>query len=262
MKIPVILSASSGSQVARLTYQTLEQHIRNSLQRDHNNHYELHWGYSNRVVKQEHQKYGSSSLPGIKDIARLLTEKGHRCAILQSLHLLVGHEFHTLLHESNHISGLRCHLGKPLLTAPADFKEFMQLLTELSSPYPEHAVLLIGHGTRHASWPIYLGLEQIMQQHFAKRAYVGVVEHFPDTRNIEQRIIRDGHTKVLVIPFFLIAGLHLQRDVLGETESAWIKRLLGAGLEVDIACEQGLGSLPAIGHLYARHILDASNNIP
>jgi len=261
MKIPVILTASSGSQLARSTYHTLEGHIRDTLQADHGNQYELHWGYSSRVINRECAKHGTSSLPAIQDVTGQLVAKGHNTAILQSLHLIVGHEFHQLHRESMQTAGLGCQMGKPLLTAPADFSEFMGLLAGIAAPYPEHALLLIGHGTRHASWPIYLGLEQVMQRHFGKRAYVGVVEHYPDTDSLEQRIVADGHGQVLVIPFFLIGGLHVQRDVLGDSESSWRNRLVKAGLEVAVALGQGLGTLPDVGQIYARHILEAAREI-
>lgn len=261
MKIPVILTASSGSPRARSTYRILEGHIRDTLQGDHNNQYELHWGYNSRVINRERAKHGASSLPSIQDVSREIHEKGHNTAILQSLHLIVGHEFHQLHRESMLARELACHLGKPLLTAPADFSEFIGLLAGIAAPYPEHALLLIGHGTRHASWPIYLGLEQVMQHHFGKRAYVGVVEHYPDTASLEQRIVADGHRQVLVIPFFLIAGLHVRRDVLGDSESSWKNRLVRAGLEVAVACGQGLGTLPAVGRIYARHILEAARDM-
>ena len=261
MKIPVILTASSAAEQASATYLALENHIRGALPVSHTNQYEFHWSYSSRVANRERAKGSTSSLPEIGDVVRQLIDMGHKHAIMQSLQLIVGHEFHQLHRESSHTEQLACHLGKPLLTAPDDFYEFIKILTTIASPYPDHALLLVGHGTRHASWPIYLGLEQVMQRHFGKRAYVGVVEHYPDSADIEQRMTLSGHSKVLVIPFFMVAGVHFHRDVAGEGMSSWRSRMLRAGLEVEIACSDGLGALPDIGRIFARHITDASAEI-
>lgn len=261
MKIPVILTAASGSPAARASYRILENHILNSLPDGQATQYEIYWGYSRRVINRERAKRDSSSLPGMADIARQLVTKGYHQAILQSLQLMIGHEFHQLRRESGHNPELTCHPGMPLLTNPTDFQDFMAVLADIAAPYPDHALLLIGHGTRHASWPIYLGLEQVMRQHFGRRAYVGVVEHFPNSEDMEQRIARDGHRRVLLIPFFLLKGLHLQRDVVGDTASSWKRRLVEAGFEMAIACEEGLAVLPAVARIYARHIIDAASRI-
>ncbi len=251
MYSPIILTASGTSAAAEKTC----RHIETSVKRHFPRH-EIYWGYSSRVVRQELQKKQSAALQQPADIASTLTTAGHRQVVVQSLHLIPGHEFHALQQEVRQVEGIDCLIGMPILYSPTDYTTYMDLLAPYIKQRSDRAVLIVGHGTRHAVWPIYLALESMLQRRFGSQVFMGVVEHFPLTNDVEERIAAAGFKKVLMIPFFLVAGMHFRRDMIGDQPDSWKQRLKKRGLQVEVMSD-GVGLLPGIGELVANHITAA-----
>jgi len=255
MHSPIILTAFGTTSAARDTYSHIEQAVRK-----HFPEHDLHWGYSSRVVARELQKSQDTTIRHPVDILTDLATAGQTKAIVQSLHLLPGHEFHSLHQEVRRARGITCQIGMPLLTSPEDYTTLLKLLAPHIEQDRDRAVLVIGHGTRHPVWPAYLALENMLQRQFGNHVFVGVAEHYPDTGGIEEKIVAAGFKEVLMIPFFLVAGMHYRRDMIGDNEFSWQHRLEKRGLVVE-AVEDGIGLLPGIGNLVAAHIEEALNAI-
>jgi sirohydrochlorin cobaltochelatase len=253
MYVPIILTASGTSPAARKTCNHIETSVKQRFPK-----HDLYWGYSSRVVQQELRKNQNTSTRQPADIASDLALAGHHEVIIQSLHLIPGHEFHVLQQQVRQVKGINCLTGMPLLYSPTDYTTYMDLLAPYIQQRPDRAVLIIGHGTRHAVWPIYLALESMLQNRFGSRLFMGVVEHFPLTNNVEERISAAGFKEVLLIPFFLVAGMHFRRDMIGEHAGSWKQRLEKRGLQVEVMPD-GVGMLPGIGELVADHIAEAMN---
>ncbi|MBU1566674.1 MAG: sirohydrochlorin cobaltochelatase, partial [Proteobacteria bacterium] len=79
------------------------------------------------------------------------------------------------------------------------------------------------------------------------------LEKFPDSRNLPAAIKAAGFSKVCIIPFLLIAGMHYQRDIIGDGPSSWMTRLRAQNLEVE-AINHGFGLFPGVEALIIRHI--------
>lgn len=251
MKIPIILTAFSNTPEAETTQKQIETGVRKKFP-DH----DIYWGYNSRSVTRARQSNSSTPILHTREILIRLTGQGCSRAVVQSLHLLPGQEFHCLHREVREVAGIDCLIGMPLLFSPRDYLTLFDSLTPLIERDPRQAVLMIGHGTRHPVWPAYLALETLLQRRFGPRVYVGVIEHYPDTGDVEQRIAEAGFTRVLMIPLFLVTGIHYQRDMLGPDQHSWLNRLRGRGLQVE-PFPDGLGLLPGIDELVVRHIGEA-----
>ncbi|MFV0435786.1 MAG: sirohydrochlorin cobaltochelatase [Desulfopila sp.] len=214
----------------------------------------IYWAYNARTVQRARQQ--GTTLQGPGEILNDLAATGHHQAIVQSLHLLPGFEFHQLYRQVRRIQGLDCRLGMPLFSAPDDYRQLADLLGPVIGEDERQAVLLVGHGTRHPVWTAYLALEHLLRRRLGERLFVGVVEHYPDMARDEGRLVQAGFGKVLVIPFFLTTGLHTGRDLFDDNGHSWYSRLRRHGLAVSIH-RQGLGMLPGIGELVAQHIAQA-----
>ncbi len=248
MHRPLILTAFGTTPSARATYGHLEKAL---LKRFPNR--EILWGYSSRAVTRELKKTPSLSIQNTAEILKKLIDAGHTEATIQSLHLIPGHEFHSLYQEVKNLSAIHCHIGLPLLTSEPDYTSVIEILAPTITAYPDHAILVVGHGTRHPVWPVYLALENLLQKRFGTRVMTGTVEHFPSSDHVVDTICNDGFTKVLMIPFFLVAGLHYRRDMMGANANSWKNRLEAKGLEVS-SLEEGIGMLDGISDLVIRHI--------
>lgn len=251
MHTPLILTAFGTTSAARSTYDQIENAIiKQYPERD------IYWGYSSRVVARELKKSKDISIQHPAEILKHLVESGHKEVTIQSLHLLPGHEFHSLQMEVRDISSIHCTMGLPLLTSEQDYHSVIDMLEPQITAFKDHAVVVVGHGTRHPVWPAYLALENLLQKRFGSRVMTGIVEHSPSSDHVVDTIRKKGLKKVLLIPFFLVAGLHYRRDMIGDNEQSWKSRLEAVGLEVT-SHKEGIGMLGGIGDLVIRHIEDA-----
>lgn len=127
---------------------------------------------------------------------------------------------------------------------------------------PTTAVLLIAHGSRHA--PANDDLRR-MAEHLAEAATHPIVEPaflelaHPDIAAAGARCVELGATRVLMIPYFLAAGVHLLRDLTAARDA-----LMAAHPGVDFRLGPPLGPDPLLERLVAERIdqLDAAESGP
>lgn len=247
---PLILTASSIQPIATTACQAIEVAVRTAFPGR-----EILWGYNQRSVDRA-RSAGRTDIHLVAEQLHMLAATGCRRALVQPLHLLPGSEFHQLHRELRTTQAIPWHLGAPLFAAPADYTELTGLLAEHLPEDSDQAILLLGHGTRHPSWTSYMALHHYLRLQFGKRAFVGVVEHYPHSPGLAEEIFRQGYRKVLMVPFFFAGGIHLSRDILGDKDHSWRTRLLRAGHTVD-CFGAGIGTIPGIERLIIRHINEA-----
>lgn len=88
-------------------------------------------------------------------MAHILAEQGHPWVVMQSLHLICGHEFDRLISEREN-ADIRSSIGLPLLTSHMDYKKtatalaplFPKKKTRLSSLWDTAQIIRPGHPTR------------------------------------------------------------------------------------------------------------------
>ena len=258
MNIPIIISAFGTTSKAIATYTRLDNSIRN--------HYplaEIIWAYSSKKITQAGKGRKESTVLHPEEVLQNLTARGIAKAVVQSLHLFPGTEFHSLLQIAGK-SAIECAIGNPLLTTPADYDQIGEILRPIISRRPKKAILIVGHGTIHPVWTAYFSLEKILRKKFGGRIYVGVVEKYPDTACTIDNIADDGFREVCVIPFFLVAGMHYKRDIISDSPTSWKSLLQKRNIEVE-SIDYGLGMYPGIEEIIIRHIKEAketSKSVP
>lgn len=251
---PIVITAFGTTSRARATYSLLDARIKQHLPNR-----EIIWAYSSRLVGKRLQERDNITIQRPHEVLKQLVQKGHTHAILQSLHLLPGNEFHRLHHEVRQVD-INCSLGMPLLCSPTDYHAVAEVLAPLiRSQKPDTAILVIGHGTYHPTWTAYLALETLLRQRFGPQIFVGVVEKYPSSEMVVNTVIQNGYSKVFILPFFLVAGIHYRRDILGDSSNSWTNRLQRQGVKVE-TFDQGLGMQPGTSDLVVRHIEDAIHN--
>jgi sirohydrochlorin cobaltochelatase len=193
----------------------------------------------------------------IKDALEVLLklrDQGCKWAVLQSLHLICGHEFDRLVSERDSVN-IRLSMGLPLLTSSEDYFKASWALKPLIPKDPNLAVILVGHGTDHPAWTAYAALEDIMRKTYGENIFTGVVEGYPDREITLERVKTAGFRKVCIIPFMLVAGVHFKEDLTGH-EDSWQKTFEQAGIKVSIV-DHGIGEIDMISDIFCDHIRDA-----
>lgn len=252
---PIVVIAFGTSTKALQSYDALDLHIRRELPG-----HDIYRAFSSRRITDILGREAGSTCQSPAELLTALHQRGEPWAVVQSLHLMGGHEFDRLITETSYCK-IRTSVGLPLLSHPLDYHELCMGLAPLIHSHPDQAILLVGHGTDHPAWCAYPALENFMRHAFGPRVFVGAIEQFPDNGNVIEQIKATGHRKVCLIPLLLVAGMHFHRDITGANQHSWGARLAESGIEMEIIPE-GLASLPAIGKIFCRHIRDALGCIP
>ncbi len=250
MHTPIILAAFGTTSQALATYHKIGEQIEERFPG-----HQISWAFSSKVINRRLGKDGRGRYNSPLEAVQIIKEQGYDRAVMQSLHLLPGHEFHQLVTECRQ-AAIPCHLGSPLLTSPQDYRAMTDCLTPLILARPDRAILLIGHGTNHPIWVAYHALENFFRRSFGSRIFVGVVEKSPDSAKIPAEIAAAGFSQVCMIPLLLVAGMHYARDVMGEGENSWLNRLQRQGLRVESIAE-GLGLQSGFAGIIIAHIEQA-----
>jgi sirohydrochlorin cobaltochelatase len=256
MHAPIILTAFGTSSKSISTYNEIGKKIRACLPGAR-----IIQAYSSRVIGRKVKKIQTPVQPEFKHPEEVLQElavEGCDGAILQSLHLSPGTEFHKLAALARR-SPIPCQTGLPLLTSPDDLFKLAHLLAPTIEARPDRTILILGHGTEHPSWTSYYSLEKIFRQKFGGRIFVGVVEGFPNSDHLIDEIGSLPAKAVTIIPLFLVAGMHYRRDIVGG-DNSWCIRLKNKGIDVE-TIEGGIGLLSGIEELVVNHIKTAQKNL-
>jgi Cobalamin biosynthesis protein CbiK, Co2+ chelatase len=87
-----------------------------------------------------------------------------------------------------------------------------------------------------------------------------VASEYPRDR-IVQAVKEKGIKSVLLVPFMIVAGVHLKEDLIGDSEDSWKSRFEREGIELR-AIDKGLGYYPFIVDIFIDHIKQALDAIP
>ncbi|WP_028325178.1 sirohydrochlorin cobaltochelatase [Desulfatirhabdium butyrativorans] len=264
MTIPIVLAAFGTTSRAKDTYALVEVQVKNRFPLA-----PLRWAVTSRKVKaaaaaaeaaEGAPRAGGHRLqqsPG--EVLEELHAAGHRWAVVQSLHVVGGHEFDRLIAEIRQ-APIRTSVGLPLLTSYGDYWKVAQALRPLIGAAPcDEAVVLVGHGTDHPAWAAYLALEAICRQRFGPQVFVGLIEGKPGRTATVHAVRKAGYRQARLVPFTLVAGVHFEEDIMGE--GGWASAFADAGIDIRVE-SSGLGRNGRIIDVFLDHIADAADVIP
>lgn len=255
-KIPVVLTAFGTTTKALETYSFMNEiFVKNFPDR------KLIWAYSSRMVKERLKKNKNLNLKDPAQALDELKEKGYLWAVVQSLHLICGHEFYRLIDQAQNAK-IRTSVGLPLLYSPEDCIKTAKALTSGFEDNGREAKVFVGHGTDHHSWSSYAAVSRIFNEIYdAGKIYMGEVEHESiSMKKIIYDIKKSGCAKARLIPFMLVAGVHFREDLAGNEES-WKSAFEKEGIDV-VMERDGIGLNEKIVEIFCSHIREALEVIP
>ena len=254
-KTPIILAASGTATAAADTYQRIEASCRQAFPG-----HPIHWAYSSRAIRRRIQARTGDAPPTPKQRLDQLYQSGCRSAVVQSLHLICGIEFHHLVWEAAR-GPMEIQLGLPLLSTPEDFESLLGWIAAIQPSASDEALILVGHGTAHPAWMAYALLAQMMTARFGGRIVLGQVKGDPSPTVVADRLLMGGYRRVALRPLMLVAGAHFMEDIAGGQADSWKSQLSRRGLTVAPVAE-GLGAHPAVIEIFMRHIAAAMQSRP
>ena len=254
-KTPIILAASGTATAAADTYQRIEASCRQAFPG-----HPIHWAYSSRAIRRRIQARTGETPPTPTKRLDQLYHSGCRRAVVQSLHLICGIEFHHLVWEAAR-SPVEIQLGLPLLSTPEDFENLLGWIAAVQPSESDEALVLVGHGTDHPAWMTYALLAQMMTSRFGGQIVLGQVKGDLSPTVVADRLLTAGYRRVVLRPLMLVAGAHFMEDIAGVQADSWKTQLSQKGLTVKPVAE-GLGAHPAVIEIFMRHITAAMQSRP
>lgn len=251
--IPIVLSAFGTTSRALDTYSYIDTIVKKAFP----NH-SVRWAYTSRMVRSHMKKKRGVNMKDPLQVLDQLAREGYGWAVVQSVHMIWGHEFYRLLEEVKE-STVRTSMGLPLLTSPGDYEQLANAILESCNQDNGSATVLVGHGTDHPSWTAYPALQQILQNS-GTNVHVATVEGESDMRKTVESVVRTGANHVHLMPLMLVAGVHLQEDIAGD-EDSWKQAFMDVGLSVTVE-EKGLGKHAFVVEMIIKHIREALAIIP
>ena len=216
-------SSSRGEAPIELFRQQLEEEFPD---------YEHFWAYTSEIIRKK------KGLPGLQETLAKVEASGYRKVVIQPLHVFPGTEYQQLMETSHFFPGLRSIVSETLCHRWKYVKEVLAVLSkEFLSP-DEGLNLLALHGTPLAADPVnsvYLGLEKTVTDLY-DNVLAASIEGVPDHEGILRRIGKlcsnGQYNRIKIIPVMYFAGLHVEKDLMGETDS-WREVLESYGLRVE-----------------------------
>ncbi len=254
---PVIVLTAFGTSTAAFdTYRHLEEKVKERFPG-----HQIRWAFTSRKVRDKVARQQGRELKDLSQTLKDLKAVGVSRVVVQSLHLVPGEEWEKkIVQESRQIPGLQVALGKPLLSSDKDRERVLQALGKV---FPEdlraNAVVLVGHGSPHPQGEqAYLAFERLLRSRYpGQNVYLGMISGNPDRDAALAAAKRGDASAVLLVPFLLVAGEHVDKDILGDDAESWKSRLLAQEARRVEGSRRGLGYNPDIINIYLDHLQEA-----
>lgn len=210
---------------------------------------EFREAYTSRIVMNRLAKRGIDKKNPIEALAQLKAD-GYTHVLIQSTNIIDGIEMESLRKDIAQMEDLfkEIRLGNPLLYAPEDYKQVIDILAKKGGKKGE-VTILVGHGTYTPATAQYAMLDYMLQAEGHTDFTVATVEGYPALDDAIHRIeAKKGVKRIQLLPFMFVAGDHAKNDIAGD-----IRQLLEAkGYEVGVLLE-GLGQDPEIQDIFIDH---------
>jgi len=224
----VVLAAFGSSNRARRVINTIAGELRAAFPER-----EFFLAATSEIIRR---KAGGAS---VQQVLAEVEAAGFRKAVVQPLHVFPGTEYQQLLETCHFFPGLRIVTGETLLHRWEYVEELLDLLAPEFVPPAAGVTVLAVHGTPLAADPVnavYLGLEHLVSSRYAN-VLLAAVEGVPPFAGLLSRLARQGPAGegrvARILPLMLVAGLHVEEDLMGGRPESWRCRLERLGYRVE-----------------------------
>ncbi len=221
----------------------------------------VRWAFTSQIIRKKMAGDGKN-LDSVAQALSNMAEEGFTHVTVQSLHIIPGEEFHDLSQTIRAFAHIpegfqKLSLGLPLLGDQNDSERVVSaiLSTLPEKRKPEEAVLLMGHGTSHASNTVYAAtMWQLQLQD--PNLFIGVVDGYPKIGDILPKLKERNIQRAWLMPFMSVAGDHARNDMAGPDEDSWKSVLNREGIHCEVIL-RGIGEYDEFVEIWIDHVRNA-----
>jgi sirohydrochlorin cobaltochelatase len=257
-KPAIVLAAFGTSTTAFETYDHFEKKVKERFP-----DYEIRWAFTSHKVRHKVAREKGRKLNDLGTTLRELKAAGYNRLVIQSLHIVPGEEWDKkIVQVSREIPGLKVALGKPLLSSTEDQE---RVLRAVAQTFPKDltstAVVLMAHGSPAPEGEkAYLAFDRLLRSRYQK-VFLGTVEGKPAKEAAFEAVKQANPASVILMPFMLVAGEHVAKDMLGDGPKSWKSELLRQKAYRIEGVTKGLGYLDAVIDVYLDHLDQALKSL-
>ena len=259
-KTAIVLAAFGTTTNAFSTYEHIEAQAKERFPG-----YEIRWAFTSRKVRHKVLEEQHKKLKSLAEVLTDLKADGFTKVAIQPFLMAPGKEWEGVVKQSREVPGITVALGQPLLSSKADEVKVLEALSkEFPADLKKNAVVLVGHGSPDPkAQAINNSFIQLLHARYPDgNIFFGMVEfEKPGKEEVLQEVKKSGATSVKIIPFLLVAGDHVQNDILGNEPESWKSELLKLGNYQVNGVRQGLGEQKEIVNIYLEHLAQAMQNL-
>jgi sirohydrochlorin cobaltochelatase len=193
---------------------------------------DVYWAYTSKIIRQ---KTGD---PGLRDTLAHLQSSGYSGVVVLPLQVFPGVEYRRICTIVADFQDLSVVVGETLMHRWKFVNDVLSVVEKDFLPLSEGLNLLALHGSPLTADPVnssYLGLERLVADKYENvmaAALEGVPDHEAVFTKIATQTLAKGYQKVRIIPMLLVAGMHVEKDLMGA-EGSWRTHLETIGLNVE-----------------------------
>ncbi|CAM3265579.1 sirohydrochlorin cobaltochelatase [Vagococcus fessus] len=220
--------------------------------------YDVYRAFTSNMVIGRIKKQEGMSINTTSQALKMLKEQEYQEVIVQPLHVITGSEYHKVLKQAEPFRGefTKFKISRPLLTYHRDYEKVIESLDDLISPLSaKEAIVLMAHGSEHASFATYACLDHMLGD---KPVEICCVESYPHLDDTITSLKAAGKTTLHLYPFMLVAGDHATNDMASDDDDSWKSQLIRAGFNVETHLV-GLGENKKIQAIYLSHLSELMN---
>jgi sirohydrochlorin cobaltochelatase len=216
--------------------------------------HDIRLAFTSRIVVERLRQRGIE-VANLQETLADLQAQGHRRAVLQSLMIVPGQKNAEIAAVPT--GDLLVTYGRPLLAGPEDVDAVVAAVA--ADVTADRPTVFVTHGNGHYVQynRALLDFAEAVERRFAG-AVTCSVEGQPGLAKLD--LAREQSKQagaVHFVPMMLVAGDHIENDVLGDEPHSW-KNLVGAP---EASCAKPLGYNPAILEIFFRHLDNAMANL-
>lgn len=255
--ILVVSFGTSHSDTREKTIDQIEADIQNAYPE-----YVMYRAFTSKMVIILLKNREGINIYTVSEAMEQMKMDGIEEVIVQPTHILNGIENDIMIRDANLYKAdfTSILFGAPLLNETEDYRSvintFVKALPVLSE---NEAVVCMGHGTQHHANAAYAALDYMFKACGYYNIYVATVEAYPSIEDILKQLKRNKYSKLILIPFMIVAGDHAKNDMAGAEEDSWKVILENEGFMVSCIMK-GLGENPDIRQIFVEHIKEAARD--